>query len=243
MARYGGPGRAKAVLFTRPSMLVGPAPPADTREEMVEPPGIAPGSGPLITSAFIAIVRANPDRPNIGEPGRLSKGAAFASSAAVPPFPVVGDRLRRRRGTSRRPAMVCRAVAGPAGGDLRRGAGRRPAVRRRRIDSDRSSGSTVLGRSGLRRSSRSGAARYRSFRQPDLRGLPGECLRLAPAAAPAAGSGDPLRPADGSAGSGARNPDRGRHGRAPPAVHGAPCRLRPGPRTPSVRSPSSGHLQ
>ena len=33
---------------------------------MVEPPGIAPGSGPLITSAFIAIVRANPDRPNIG---------------------------------------------------------------------------------------------------------------------------------------------------------------------------------
>ena len=47
-------------------MLVGPMTPADTQEEMVEPPGIAPGSGPLITSAFIAIVRANPDRTNIG---------------------------------------------------------------------------------------------------------------------------------------------------------------------------------
>jgi hypothetical protein len=32
---------------------------------MVEPPGIAPGSGPLITSAFIAIVRANPNRTKI----------------------------------------------------------------------------------------------------------------------------------------------------------------------------------
>lgn len=55
-------------------MLVGPAPPADTREEMVEPPGIAPGSGPLITGAFIAIVRANPDRRNIGVPVHSSKG-------------------------------------------------------------------------------------------------------------------------------------------------------------------------
>ena len=55
-------------------MLVGPAPPADTREEMVEPPGIAPGSGPLITSAFIAIVRANPDSGNIGTIGRREKG-------------------------------------------------------------------------------------------------------------------------------------------------------------------------
>ncbi len=33
---------------------------------LVEPPGIAPGSGPLITSAFIAIVRPKPDRSNIG---------------------------------------------------------------------------------------------------------------------------------------------------------------------------------
>ena len=54
-------------------MLVGPAPPANKREEMVEPPGIAPGSGPLITSAFIAIVRANPDRTNIGTKASNSK--------------------------------------------------------------------------------------------------------------------------------------------------------------------------
>ena len=38
----------------------------NARKEMVEPPGIAPGSGPLITSAFIAIVRANPNETNIG---------------------------------------------------------------------------------------------------------------------------------------------------------------------------------
>ncbi len=43
---------------------------------MVEPPGIAPGSGPLITSAFIAIVRANPDRGNIGALGSITKGFA-----------------------------------------------------------------------------------------------------------------------------------------------------------------------
>jgi len=40
---------------------------------VVEPPGIAPGSGPLITSTFIAIVRANPDRGNIGAEMVLSK--------------------------------------------------------------------------------------------------------------------------------------------------------------------------
>src|SRR5688572_19179241 len=83
MARYGGPRRAKAVLFTRPSMLVGPmlAPPI-TRGEMVEPPGIAPGSGPLITGAFIAIVRANPDRRNIGVSVPSSKGADVTGPTA-----------------------------------------------------------------------------------------------------------------------------------------------------------------
>lgn len=33
---------------------------------MVEPPGTAPGSDPLITCAFMSIVRANPDSRNIG---------------------------------------------------------------------------------------------------------------------------------------------------------------------------------
>ena len=51
---------------------------------MVEPPGIAPGSGPLITSAFIAIVRANPDRPNIGALSRASKGSVRPQAPAAP---------------------------------------------------------------------------------------------------------------------------------------------------------------
>ncbi len=36
---------------------------------MVEPPGIAPGSGPLITSAFISIVGPKPDTCHIGAKG------------------------------------------------------------------------------------------------------------------------------------------------------------------------------
>ena len=40
---------------------------------MVEPPGIAPGSGPLITGAFIAIVRPKPDEGNIGVAWAVSK--------------------------------------------------------------------------------------------------------------------------------------------------------------------------
>lgn len=43
---------------------------------MVEPPGIAPGSGPLITSTFIAIVRANSDKTNIGSLSIDAKGNA-----------------------------------------------------------------------------------------------------------------------------------------------------------------------
>ena len=69
----------KSILFTRPSMLVGPAAPADNAvRDLVEPPGIAPGSGPLITGAFIAIVRANPDMTNIGACFRIWKRLATA---------------------------------------------------------------------------------------------------------------------------------------------------------------------
>ena len=68
MARNGGTIPSESHVFTRPSMLIGPKLPADNAERrMVEPPGIAPGSGSLITRAFIAIVRANPDTINIGE--------------------------------------------------------------------------------------------------------------------------------------------------------------------------------
>ena len=45
---------------------------------LVEPPGIAPGSGPLIAGAFIAIVGANPDRTNIGAVPPVSKVRAYA---------------------------------------------------------------------------------------------------------------------------------------------------------------------
>jgi hypothetical protein len=40
----------------------------------VEAPGTAPGSGPLITKPFIAIVRASPDPANIGACGKELKG-------------------------------------------------------------------------------------------------------------------------------------------------------------------------
>jgi len=48
------PHRAKAFPFTRPSILFRPLDPL-TRM-LVEPPGTAPGSDPLIMGAFIAIV-------------------------------------------------------------------------------------------------------------------------------------------------------------------------------------------
>lgn len=76
--------------------------------KLVEPPGIAPGSGPLITSAFIAIVRPKPDKPNIGLVRTHSKrrlfGLRFSPSDPAPsgrliaepgqlPFGVVSCRL------------------------------------------------------------------------------------------------------------------------------------------------------
>ena len=56
------PHRAKAIPFTRSSILFRPPPPA-IPGVLVEPPGTAPGSDPLITSAFIAIDRVAPDPP------------------------------------------------------------------------------------------------------------------------------------------------------------------------------------
>ena len=65
------PHRAKAGLFSRSSILFRPHARATPRG-LVEPPGTAPGSEPLITGAFIAIVRVAPNRPNIGaRPARL----------------------------------------------------------------------------------------------------------------------------------------------------------------------------
>ena len=69
------PHRAKAGLFSRSSILFRP-PLRPTSGVLVEPPGTAPGSDPIITGAFIAIVRANPNIPDIGRGGALRKGGA-----------------------------------------------------------------------------------------------------------------------------------------------------------------------
>ncbi len=61
------PHRAKAGLFRRSSILFRPHARATPRG-LVEPPGTAPGSEPLITGAFIAIVRVAPNKRNIGRP-------------------------------------------------------------------------------------------------------------------------------------------------------------------------------
>jgi hypothetical protein len=51
---------------------------------LVEPPGTAPGSEPLITSAFIAIVRVAPDVGNIGQlVARIKKKGGPFSGAAL----------------------------------------------------------------------------------------------------------------------------------------------------------------
>ena len=67
------PHRAKAGLFGRSSILFRPLAPA-TNGKLVEPPGTAPGSEPIITGAFIAIVGVAPDRVNIGGGGWGCKG-------------------------------------------------------------------------------------------------------------------------------------------------------------------------
>jgi hypothetical protein len=70
-------------------MLIGPMLAGDNPEKvMVEPPGIAPGSNPLIARAFISIVGASPDPANIGAKGywfqsRLEKGGPNALKQPV----------------------------------------------------------------------------------------------------------------------------------------------------------------
>jgi hypothetical protein len=68
-------------------MLIGPMTSGDNPSKvLVEPPGIAPGSSPLIARAFMSIVGASPDRINIG-----SKGYRFhPSSIFVIPRLVLG---------------------------------------------------------------------------------------------------------------------------------------------------------
>ena len=67
------PHRAKAGLFGRSSILFRPHLPA-TNGVLVEPPGTAPGSEPIITGAFIAIVGVAPDRGQYRRRGRGVQG-------------------------------------------------------------------------------------------------------------------------------------------------------------------------
>jgi hypothetical protein len=74
MALNAEPTREKANVFTRLSMLIGPATLGDNpQRDLVEPPGIAPGSSPLIARAFISIDRASPNPLNIGANGLKGK--------------------------------------------------------------------------------------------------------------------------------------------------------------------------
>ena len=59
------PHRDKAILFTRSSILFRPHRPP-MNGVLVEPPGTAPGSDPLITGAFMSIVGFDPDGTNLG---------------------------------------------------------------------------------------------------------------------------------------------------------------------------------
>ena len=52
---------------------------------LVESPGTAPGSDPLITCAFITIVRVAPDKTNIGADARRLKAADDVAQRKTPP--------------------------------------------------------------------------------------------------------------------------------------------------------------
>ncbi len=52
---------------------------------MVEPPGTAPGSDPVIPCAFMSIVRANPNRLNIGAGRGGCKGGGGGRQGGAAP--------------------------------------------------------------------------------------------------------------------------------------------------------------
>ena len=89
-------------------MLIGPILPAMTREGMVEPPGIAPGSSPVITRAFMSIARASPNPFNIGAIGCRGKDG----DRSIVPIPGL-----RQKGQVRRTPL---SEAGGGGGALYR---------------------------------------------------------------------------------------------------------------------------
>ena len=79
--RSQGPILRESFTFTRLSMLIGPI------MRMVEPPGIAPGSSPLITWAFIPIAEPKSGTCNIGRRGRHGKGIRTNSVVLMESLP------------------------------------------------------------------------------------------------------------------------------------------------------------
>ena len=74
--------RDKAIPFRRSSILFRPHVPP-TKENLVEPPGTAPGSDPLITSAFMSIVRVAPNRLEYKRGGGGLQGWLLADLRAM----------------------------------------------------------------------------------------------------------------------------------------------------------------
>ena len=64
--------RVKAIAFTRPSILF--RPPLPPTRDLVEPPGTAPGSDPLIARAFITIDPREGDSGEYKAPPGAFKG-------------------------------------------------------------------------------------------------------------------------------------------------------------------------
>ena len=105
--RSGGSGREKANTFRRLSMLIGPALFRRYPEgRLVEPPGIAPGSSPLITCAFISIVGASPDPANIGRRRWEKKNGLVETVRDAWTAGGFRERTPGLRGRVRRPAAV-----------------------------------------------------------------------------------------------------------------------------------------
>lgn len=109
-------------------------PPITRRKRVVEPPGIAPGSGPLIMRAFISIVGPKPDTGNIGLPEANLKAAATESAGDRPPSPCnwpVSRHVKVEEGQARRAcgSQTCGASVQFRGEIRRRGT--RPENRRR----------------------------------------------------------------------------------------------------------------
>ncbi len=129
------PHRDKADPFRRPSILFRPHGPPN-EGALVEPPGTAPGSDPLITGAFMSIVPVRERTRNRGFGARDQAAVVFRRECteaqrepggARPRMGASDGRSVRFISSSRRTVVLCGNVArAPARGAV----GRRPAALR-----------------------------------------------------------------------------------------------------------------